>query len=47
MREQRKDSEKDYKYQKQIDELTTLGCNLNNTFHITKQLTDDEERKGI
>ena len=24
-----------------------VGCDLNKTFQITKQLTDDEERKGI
>ena len=24
-----------------------VGCDLNNTFQITQQLTDNEERKGI
>ena len=32
MREQRNDSEKEYKYQKQIDELTALGCQMSIVF---------------
>lgn len=32
MREQRNDSEKEYKYQKQIDELTALGCQMPTVF---------------
>ena len=32
MREQRNDSEKDYKYQKQINELTALGCQMPTVF---------------
>lgn len=32
MREQRNDSEKKYKYQKQIDELTALGCQMPTVF---------------
>ena len=32
MREQRNDSKKEYKYQKQIDELTALGCQMPTVF---------------
>lgn len=30
-----------------FDMYEYVGCDLNNTFQITKQLTDNEERKGI
>lgn len=30
-----------------FDMYEYVGCDLNNTFQITKQLTDDEGRKGI